>query len=295
MHIVKTQKSSSGENLLSHLGSKGYKLPSPCGGKGVCDKCRIRVLEGEQTLRMPYPGIRGISLEEWENGWRLACKTAMREDLRVEIPDQTEAQANILTSGSYDVTLQPSIEKRYLELTKPSIEDQASDADRLLKALGSAWMGDLSLVRKLSDRLLANDYKVTAVIHEHELIEVEGGNTTDLLYGVAIDIGTTTIVGVLIDLNTGDEVGVYSSLNPQKSHGDDVISRIGYTMEGQDGLKGVIRRRRGMVRFLGQGIDVCHASLRAFQQVLAGVGGCDDEPGLLMLSAFKNLAIGHEL
>jgi uncharacterized 2Fe-2S/4Fe-4S cluster protein (DUF4445 family) len=236
MNIVKTEKSSSGENLLSHLRSKGYKLPSPCGGKGVCGKCKVRVIEGGETLRMPYPGVRGITLAEWEQGWRLACKTAMHEELQVEVPDPASAEANILTSGSYEVTLQPCIQKRYLELTKPSIEDQSSDVDRLEKALGPIRIDDLKLVQRLSDILSANDYKVTAVIQNDELIAVEGGDTTGLLFGIAIDIGSTTVAGVLIDLNTGDEIGVYSSLNPQKNHGDDVISRIGYTIENQNGL-----------------------------------------------------------
>lgn len=236
MTIVKIESNRSDENLLDHLRSKGYSLPSPCGAKGVCGKCRIRVIDGANTLKMQYTGVRGITLAEWEQGWRLACKTPLEAGMQVEVPDQLDTEADILTSGSYDVTLEPSIQKIYLELVKPSIEDQSSDVDRLQRALGTVEIKDLTLIQQLSDTLLSNDYKVTAVIYDNELIGLEGGDTTGKLYGIAIDIGTTTIVGVLMDLITGDEIGVYSALNPQKSRGDDVISRIGYTIENHAGV-----------------------------------------------------------
>ncbi|HHY83506.1 MAG TPA: DUF4445 domain-containing protein [Clostridiales bacterium] len=226
-----------GQDLLTYLREKGHRLASPCGGKGVCGKCRVRILEGERTLNQPYPGIQGITLDEWQKGWRLACKTMMNEELVVEIPDMWNTDANILVSGDYEVTLQPCIKKIYLELPKPSIEDQTSDTDRLLRALGYGEILDLALVQSIPDIMSEHDYKVTAILHDNTVIGVEGGDTTGTLYGVAVDIGTTTIVGTLIDLNTGDEVGVYSTLNPQKSHGDDVISRIGYTIENEKGLQ----------------------------------------------------------
>jgi uncharacterized 2Fe-2S/4Fe-4S cluster protein (DUF4445 family) len=226
-----------GQNLLTWLRENGFLLSSPCGGKGVCGKCRIRVVEGEKTLSMPYPGLRGITLDEWESGWRLACKTLMDEELTIEIPELWNEEANILTDGDYEVTLQPSISKVFLELPKPSTGDQASDADRLQRSLGDAKILDLALLHSLSDILKDNNYKVTAVLQGDTLIGIEGGDTRDLLYGAAVDIGTTTMVGTLIDLNTGDEVGIYSTLNPQKKFGDDVISRISHTIEKEDGLQ----------------------------------------------------------
>jgi uncharacterized 2Fe-2S/4Fe-4S cluster protein (DUF4445 family) len=226
-----------GENLLDYLREKGNRLASPCGGKGVCGKCRVRILEGEKTLGRPYPGMRGITLDEWEKGWRLACKTMMEEEMTVEIPDMWNTEANILTSGDYEVTLQPCIQKIYLDLPKPSIEDQTSDADRLLRALGRGEISDLSLVQLLPEIMEKNGYKVTAVLNGNTVIGVESGDTTKCCYGVAVDIGTTTIVGTLIDLCTGDEIGIYSTLNPQKMYGDDVISRISHTIENKDGLK----------------------------------------------------------
>jgi uncharacterized 2Fe-2S/4Fe-4S cluster protein (DUF4445 family) len=247
-------------DLLSWLRERRHHLSSPCGGKGVCGKCRVRILEGKEILALPYPGLRGITLDEWEDGWRLACKTMLDEELTIEIPDSWNTDANVLTSGDYEVTLQPSIEKVYLELPKPSVEDQVSDTDRLHKALSFTGILDLSLLQSLSNILEENEYQVTAVIQDNILIGIEGGDTTKELYGLAIDLGTTTIAGTLIDLNSGDEVGVYTNLNPQKDHGDDVISRISHTIEKEDGLQNlqqmILNELDRMVDFFEQQYDI---------------------------------------
>lgn len=227
----------SGDNLVTYLRLQGYTLTTPCGGNGVCGKCRVRILEGEDTLNMPYTDLKGITLQEWEQGYRLACKTIVKEDLQVELPDNLDALANIMTAGDYDVALQTRVKKVYIQMPNPSIEDQTSDVDRIEKALYPAKINNLSLVGKLPVVLQGSDYKVTAVIQRDEIIAIEGGDTQNQKYGVAIDIGTTTMVGVVIDLNTGEQVGIYSSLNPQKAYGADVISRIGYTIENKGGLK----------------------------------------------------------
>lgn len=236
MSLLKIHNKTESKSLMAYLREMGHILPSPCGGKGVCGKCRVKVTEGG-TLSRPYTGVRGITLDEWEQGWRLACKIPAEENMVIELPEQANAEAEILTAGDYDVSLQPCISKVYVQLPKPSIEDQASDADRLERELSGAKIASLELIRELPGIIRDNDYKVTAVIYENEIIAVEGGNTANLNYGIAVDVGTTTIAAVLIDLNTGDEMGVFTSLNPQKAHGDDVISRIDYTIENEDGLQ----------------------------------------------------------
>lgn len=224
-------------SLLEYLRENNHTLPSPCGGRGVCGKCRVQVLKGDQTLNMSYLNIPGISLDQWNDGWRLACMTYMTEELEIAVPESWNAEAIILTSGDHEVTMEPHINKVYLELAKPSTEDQASDLDRLLRVLGRVSVVDIELVKSLPSLLPKHDYKVTAVLNNNTLIGVEEGDTTSKLFGVAIDIGTTTIVGTLIDLTSGDEVGIFSALNPQKVFGDDVISRINHTIENKNGLK----------------------------------------------------------
>ena len=120
------------------------------------------------------------------------------------------------------MTLQPCIQKIYLDLPKPSIEIRP--VMRIVSyVLWAGEISDLSLVQLLPE-IMKNGYKVTAVLNGNTVIGVESGDTTKCCYGVAVDIGTTTIVGTLIDLCTGDEIGIYSTLNPQKMYGDDVIS-----------------------------------------------------------------------
>jgi len=224
------------DNLLGILRSYGMAPAAPCGGKGICGKCRVRILKGDTTLCAPYDENQVITREEWDNGYRLACRTRVVEDLVIEVPDSHNANANIMTDCFSDTHLKPVIFKKYIELSKPSLIDQASDVDRIEREAGGAVVRDIDLVRKLPDILKNNDYKVTCVIAADEIIAVEGGDTSGACYGVAVDIGTTTIVGMLIDLNTGAEVAIYSCLNPQKQYGDDVISRIDYTRSYPDGL-----------------------------------------------------------
>jgi len=227
----------SNQNLLEYLREKGYELPSPCGGKGICGKCRVRILEGIKTLAMPYTGFHEITLDEWEKGWRLACKTRLDEEMVIEIDDLWNKEADILVSGNYDVNLQPYSRKIFLDLNKPSISDQRSDGERILSELGDAEYLDLELVKTLPEILRDRDYRVTVILFGKTITGIESGNTTDKHYGAAVDIGTTTIAGSLINLNNGDEIGTFSMLNPQKNFGDDVITRINYTIEVENGLK----------------------------------------------------------
>ncbi|NLA83454.1 MAG: 2Fe-2S iron-sulfur cluster binding domain-containing protein [Clostridiales bacterium] len=220
----------SNQNLLEYLREKGYELPSPCGGKGICGKCRVRILEGIKTLAMPYTGFHEITLDEWEKGWRLACKTRLDEEMVIEIDDLWNKEADILVSGNYDVNLQPYSRKIFLDLNKPSISDQRSDGERILSELGDAEYLDLELVKTLPEILRDRDYRVTVILFGKTITGIESGNTTDKHYGAAVDIGTTTIAGSLINLNNGDEIGTFSMLNPQKNFGDDVITRINYTI-----------------------------------------------------------------
>jgi len=224
------------ENLLSFLRNQEYAIPSPCGGKGVCGKCKVKITAGEEVLSAPYMNTRAISQEEWEQGYRLSCRIKITEDLTLELQEKQDVQAEILTTGQYNVALDPSLKKQFVKLIPPSIHDQTSDAERLEAALAPAVISDPSLLYSLPDILRESDYKVTATTFHNDIIRVESGNHEADFYGIAIDIGTTTVVGVLINLATGKEECVYSVLNPQKAHGDDVISRIDYTIENTDGL-----------------------------------------------------------
>src|SRR5690606_10216916 len=128
------------------------------------------------------------------------------------------------------ISTNSSIKKSYIELTPPSIDDQISDVARIDMAMAPARVSN-ELIADVPDILRLNNFKVTAVMYYNTIIGIEPGNTEDISYGIAIDVGTTTIVGFLMELNTGEELGRYSSLNPQSVYGADVMTRIDYTVD----------------------------------------------------------------
>jgi uncharacterized 2Fe-2S/4Fe-4S cluster protein (DUF4445 family) len=129
------------------------------------------------------------------------------------------------------VILRPAVQKRYVELTEPSLEDQRPDLDRLLAAIDDLEpVADLHALRRLPGVLRQADFKVTAVVVDEALVDVEPGDTTSVRYAIAFDLGTTTVVATLLDLVTGTPVAVASMLNKQQPFGGDVISRISATM-----------------------------------------------------------------
>jgi uncharacterized 2Fe-2S/4Fe-4S cluster protein (DUF4445 family) len=135
------------------------------------------------------------------------------------------------------VLLDPNVRKVFVELTEPDLEDQRSDIERLRDALtaeGFDMKADLRVLRTLPGLLRSAEFKVTAVLGGDQLIAVEAGDTRDESYGVAFDLGTTTVVGTLMNLRTGMAEAVRSTLNGQAPFGADVISRISHGMQGDE-------------------------------------------------------------
>jgi uncharacterized 2Fe-2S/4Fe-4S cluster protein (DUF4445 family) len=219
----------SGVTLFDAASWNGVAIDSTCGGHGTCKKCRVRVLEGD----VPACALdaQAFSPGELHGGWRLACRVEVADDLRVEIPPLvTRPKAATLGVGR-KVILRPAVQKRYVALTEPSLEDQRSDLERLLSELDDLELEpDLELLRRIGGVLRQNSYQATAVIADTALIDVEPGDTTAEMYGIAFDLGTTTVVATLLDLTTGTPVALDSMLNKQQPFGADVITRISATM-----------------------------------------------------------------
>lgn len=225
------------ENLLRLLQRSGFSIPSPCGGKGSCGKCKVKIREGRSTeTPMADDEKNRLSSEEIKAGYRLACRIKVHEDLVVEVPASDEKEACILSAGEKNIPLKPLLTKKRLILSKPSINDQKSDVERIEEALNLPGRIPPPLIGDIPDLLRRNDFEVTAVLFGEEIIGIEGGDTSAEKYGLAVDIGTTTMVGYLLDLSTGDQIGTCSVLNPQRVHGADVVTRIDYTVENKSGL-----------------------------------------------------------
>jgi uncharacterized 2Fe-2S/4Fe-4S cluster protein (DUF4445 family) len=181
--------------------------------------------------------VKTFGREQLDQGWRLACLVKATRDLDVVVPPLTTRPKAATVGVGRQVILRPAIQKRYVELTEPTLEDQQTDLDRLLAAIDDLEpQADLHVLRRLPGVLRAADFKVTAVVVDEALIDVEPGDTTGAQYAIAFDLGTTTVVATLLDVTTGTPVAVASMLNRQQPYGGDVITRISATMIDPDTL-----------------------------------------------------------
>lgn len=226
-----------GTKIVEAAGQAGLVIDSPCGGQGLCGKCRVRITGGGATTAPD--GQHNLSPEELSQGWRLACQTAITTACTIHIPEaslfgsghQILAQRQRQASG--DVA--PAIRKLYVEMAPPTLQDCDADLLRLEKKIGPI-IADLDVLRRLPTLLRHGNFKGTAVLTDHHLIDFEAGDTTAHCHGMAFDIGTTTIVGSLLDLTTGDEKAIAAGINPQVNFGDDVLSRIQHSGSCDDCL-----------------------------------------------------------
>ena len=218
-----------GVTLFDAASWNGIAIDSTCGGHGTCKKCKIRIVGG--GVPASPLDARAFSPDELRDGWRLACRAQATADLHIEVPPLVTRPKAATVGVGRQVILRPAAQKRYLELAEPSLSDQRTDTERVLDAVDDLELRvDLAVVRSIGQVLRAADCKVTAVIVDDVLIDVQPGDTTARLYGVAFDLGTTTVVATLLDLATGTPLAVASMLNKQQPFGADVITRISAIM-----------------------------------------------------------------
>jgi uncharacterized 2Fe-2S/4Fe-4S cluster protein (DUF4445 family) len=218
-----------GVTLFDAASWNGIAIDSTCGGHGTCKKCKIRIDRG--SVPASPLDARAFSPDELRAGWRLACRALADGDLRIEVPPLVTRPKAATVGVGRQVILRPAAQKRYLELAEPSLSDQRTDLERVLDAVDDLELRvDLAVLRSIGSVLRAADYRVTAVIVDDLLIDVQPGDTTARLYGIAFDLGTTTVVATLLDLTTGTPLAVASMLNKQQPVGADVITRISSIM-----------------------------------------------------------------
>lgn len=234
----KTVKVEKGLTITEAAAVAEISINSPCGGEGTCGKCRV-VVDAQNIEPPDESEKKALSEEDLSAGYRLACQVTVTDNMTVTIPEDSRiADSKILSEGvEQEVELHPNIVKTYLELPEQTLENQVADLTNLASALGwEKLTAELDVLRKLPNVIRESEFKTTLVLDGDRLIDIEPGNTTDKKYGLAIDIGTTTVVCTVVDLNTGSEIGVASALNTQAVHGADVISRINYSVESENGL-----------------------------------------------------------
>ncbi len=233
-----------GTRLVEAAAEAGIVLDAPCGGEGLCGKCRVLVAAAAE----PTPLERErLSAEQLRAGWRLACQSQVREPMEVAVPaapampqiavEKAVEKGSELFSGPSPLP-DPPVQKRYVELPPPARGDDLPDLLRLERAIGGeALKVNLSWLRQIPGRLRENDFRGTAVLADGRLLDFEPGNTAADAFAVALDLGTTTLVAELLDLGSGARCAVDARLNPQIRFGDDVLSRILYARQTPDGLR----------------------------------------------------------
>ncbi|MFX0005952.1 MAG: 2Fe-2S iron-sulfur cluster-binding protein, partial [Candidatus Hermodarchaeota archaeon] len=247
-------------SIYELLNEINIPVRSICGGLGKCGKCKILVQKGNEYLnKITKNEVNLISESEIQNGWRLACQTRIKlsnrhlkyqhgtPQVRILLPSQLLLEDfKILTSGvNKNITLQPSIQKIFLEVKKPSLEEPNADFERIEKEIFFKIKKikkykdidiEFNILNEIPNLLRINKHKITIVLWNDNIIACEPDNTTGSNYGVAFDIGTTTIVGYLINLNNGKIYAVDSKLNSQTAYGEDLITRLTYIKENEENL-----------------------------------------------------------
>ena len=225
-----------GETFLEAAQSAGLDVQATCGARGRCRSCRIQVLQGD----LPPPTIMDevqLGHDEVHERFRLSCQTKVIADCKVMIsPPKAEVGHQIL-AGTGDrkiedrVGLDSGIEKRLIRATAPTDENhQTSDAEEILLALGEELTAPVQpdVMRAMPAALRDSEGEMTVTTFNGAVIDIEAGDSTEHKYGMAFDIGTTSIVGSLTDLDSGAELASVGGINPQTVYGGDLMSRIAY-------------------------------------------------------------------
>ena len=232
-----------GATILDAAHGAGVEIQATCGGRGRCRSCRVKVLDGT----VPPPTMQDslqLGHEEVRERFRLACQTKLVEDTRVRpMPPKSESGYQILggQSATTAMALESGVEKHAVTVEPPKSEHhQTSDLDELLDALGDSLTSrevPLDLVRELPSKLRKEKGRLTATLFRGRLVDIEEGDTSEQAYGMAFDIGTTSIVGSLLDLRTGEELAAVGCINPQAPFGADLMSRIAFAQFNQKNLQ----------------------------------------------------------
>ncbi len=239
----KTISAGPGESVYKTLKDNSVYLVASCGGKGVCGKCRVKVLEGGTRVESTGKLLK----KDIEENIVLACQTFPKSDLLIDIPEDSKLIIGdkIAVSKTKDLlqylhtvdqVLTPAIRRVVLNLTPPSIEDNTGDLERLKRTLHEKGIHDMefshSFVLSMSNILREAEWDVCLYYTErHEAIGLAAVCKTKH-YGIAVDIGTTTVVLYLVNCSDGTLVDAGMTFNSQMRHGDDVITRIVYATEG---------------------------------------------------------------
>ncbi len=238
-----------GTPLLKAARALGVDIDSVCGGRGLCGRCQIEVAEGDfakhglvskaghltafNEVEARYAEKRGL-----HPGRRLSCQACLAGDAVVDVPPESQVHKQVVRKRAEvrDIQLDPAMRLHYVVVEEPDMHKPTGDLERLLKALAEQWgltgleECDLHTLQRLQRALREGDWKVTVAVHRGQRITAIWPGFHDRAYGLAIDVGSTTIAAHLCNLSTGEVVASGGVMNPQIRFGEDLMSRVSYVM-----------------------------------------------------------------
>ncbi len=242
-----------GTPLLSAARTLGVDIDSVCGGRALCTRCQVLVAEGEfakhgvrssagHLSAMSAPELRLASRQVLAVGRRLSCQARVQGDVVIDVPATSQVHRQVVRKAAEarDIELYPVVTLHYVEVREPDMHDQAGDLVRLEEALAREWnlrnLGcDLLVLQALQPVLRAGRWHVTVAVHDQSRIIAIWPGLHERIYGLAVDIGSTTIAAHLCDLTTGEVVASAGLMNPQIRFGEDLMSRVSYAMMNPGG------------------------------------------------------------
>ena len=243
-----------GQSILEASHELGVDIETLCGEKKICGKCKVRIEEGyfqkfgiHSSHKNLSPWVEGeekfINEDQKKEGYRLGCCAQIQGDVLIFVPEESRAGKQVVSKAARDIHIDhnPAVKLYYIEVNPPSFQDPTSDLERIFRELRTQFgldnlAIDFHALRELPNVLRKGKWKITASVWmDKEIIRVRPGKVENH-FGMAIDIGTTTVAGYLCNLATMEVIDTQSLMNPQCKYGEDVMSRITYHIMNQDGL-----------------------------------------------------------
>lgn len=292
-----------GTPVLTAARQLGVDLDSVCGGRGICSKCQITPSYGEFSKHGVT--VEADALSEWnaveqryqdkrglKPGRRLGCQATVQGDIVIDVPPESQVHKQVVrkAASARVIEMDPATKLYFVEVEEPDMHVPTGDFERLSRALAEQWgiegvIADLSVIRKLQPRLRKGNWAVTvAVYNDHtgaapRVLDVWSGLHEAGIYGIAIDLGSTTIAAHLTDLTTGEVIESAGLMNPQIRFGEDLMSRVSYSMMNAGGDQEMTRAVRD--------------ALNTLMQDLAEAAGID--PQLMLEVTFVCNPVMHHL
>src|SRR5215210_2840754 len=261
-----------GTTVLDAARSLGVDIDSICGGHGLCGRCQVEQGVGEfakhQITSLPdhlsppsgiefdYRRRRGMA-----QGRRLSCRTHILGDALIDVPPDSQVHRQVVRKG-LDVrtfVVDPAVRLHYVEVERPELASPSGDLARVFEALEREWKltdleADLDAIRSLQPALEKGDYKVTVAVHDCRFVTAVWPGLHEKAYGIAIDVGSTTIAGHLADLSDGSVLASNGVMNPQIRFGEDLMSRVSYAMMHDEGAREMTKAVRAALSGLISGL-----------------------------------------